>query len=297
MLDAHSDEVGFMVQSINPDGTLTIIPLGGWNTNTLSSSRVIVRNSMGAFIPGVIASKTIQNMDLEERKNSLCTYSKLSVDIGSSSFDETVDSFGIDIGDSCAPEGNFVFDEKRKLLWGKAFDCRLGCAALIETMKRLQGEPLPIDIVGVFSTQEELGERGCRVAITQVHPQIAICFEGSPADDTFVHDYKPQTALKKGAMFRFFDKSIVCSPRFQRFVLDTAKNNNISIQKGVRKHGGNNASVINTAYDGVPVVVAGIPVRYTHTCLSLASYEDFELTVQIVTSIVRSLTREVIDSF
>ena len=29
-LDAHSDEVAFMVQAICPNGTLRIIPLGGW---------------------------------------------------------------------------------------------------------------------------------------------------------------------------------------------------------------------------------------------------------------------------
>ena len=31
MLDAHSDEVGFMVHSIRPNGTLRFVALGGWN--------------------------------------------------------------------------------------------------------------------------------------------------------------------------------------------------------------------------------------------------------------------------
>ena len=30
MLDAHTDEVGFMVQSITATGLLRIVPLGGW---------------------------------------------------------------------------------------------------------------------------------------------------------------------------------------------------------------------------------------------------------------------------
>lgn len=35
LLDAHSDEVGFMVQAIKPDGTLRFIPIGGWNEKSL----------------------------------------------------------------------------------------------------------------------------------------------------------------------------------------------------------------------------------------------------------------------
>ena len=47
MLDAHSDEVGFMVHSIRPNGTLRFVALGGWNVGSLASSKVLVRNSEG----------------------------------------------------------------------------------------------------------------------------------------------------------------------------------------------------------------------------------------------------------
>ena len=47
MLDAHSDEVGFMVQAIKPDGTLRFIPIGGWNEKSLPSSKVQVYTEKG----------------------------------------------------------------------------------------------------------------------------------------------------------------------------------------------------------------------------------------------------------
>lgn len=50
---------------------------------------------------------------------------------------------------------------------------------------RHSDENLNVDLVGVLSTQEELGERGVKVAVGKVAPQIALCFEGCPADDTF----------------------------------------------------------------------------------------------------------------
>ena len=51
MLDAHSDEVGFMVHSIRPNGTLRFVALGGWNVGSLASSKVLVRNAEGNWLP------------------------------------------------------------------------------------------------------------------------------------------------------------------------------------------------------------------------------------------------------
>ena len=35
MLDAHSDEVGLVIHSIKPNGTLRFLMLGSWNKNAL----------------------------------------------------------------------------------------------------------------------------------------------------------------------------------------------------------------------------------------------------------------------
>ena len=57
---------------------------------------------------------------------------------------------------------------------------------------------LTVNITGVLSSQEEVGERGACVVRNAVQPQIAICFEGCPADDTVTESYAIQTGLKKG---------------------------------------------------------------------------------------------------
>lgn len=297
MLDAHTDEVGFMVHSIKADGLLRFVLLGGWDKFSLLSNRVVVRNSLGKYVPGIIASKPYQFMDFSERNQFQYDISNLAIDIGATSREEAINDFNIRIGEPIAPDTKFQIDIERNLMYGKAFDCRIGCAALIETMHRLRGEELPFDIVGVFSSQEELGDRGCKVAVNRVRPQVAFCFEGCPADDTFRGLYDVQTALKKGPMFRFMDRSIVCNPRYQRYVLDLAEQKRLLVQCSVREHGGSNASVINTAYDGVPVVVAGIPVRYIHTCNCLAYYDDFETTVQLAVEVIKSLSVEAISMF
>ncbi len=288
MLDAHSDEVGFMIHSVNPDGTLRFVTLGGWSSAVLASTRVLVRNADGTLLPGIVTVRRAPSADPAKRK-ALPEIQEMAIDVGAVSRDEALGAFRIRIGEPAAPETSFHFDEAHGLMFGKAFDCRLGCAALIETLRRLQGCPLPFDVVGVFSAQEELGMRGCRVAVERVRPQIAFCFEGSPADDTAIRTWEAQTALRRGPMFRFLDQSVICSPRFQRYVLHLAEKAGIPAQGAVRENGGNDAAVINTACGGVPVVVAGIPVRYTHTGNGMACYDDFEATVRLAVETLKSL--------
>lgn len=297
MVDAHSDEVGFMVHSIKPNGTIRFVTLGGWSKLALAASKVLIRNVWGDLVPGIIAAKPVHFMKPAERAGFVPEISDLVIDVGATSREEAVNAFGIRMGQPIVPATRFACDEKHDVLMGKAFDCRIGCAVLIEALRRLEGEALPCDVVGVLSSQEEVGERGCRVAVHHVKPQAALVLEGCPADDTFTEPYAIQTALRKGPMFRFMDVSVICSPRYLKFVLDLAEKKKLPIQTSVREGGGNNAAVINTAFDGIPAVVAGVPVRYIHSMHCMTSYSDFEATVELVIEILRNLTPDVIAGF
>ena len=80
-LDGHSDEVAFMVQAIRPDGNLRIIPLGGWVTSNVPAHKVWVRNALGEYIPGIVASKPPHYMTEAERKAPL-VFENITVDVG-----------------------------------------------------------------------------------------------------------------------------------------------------------------------------------------------------------------------
>ncbi len=68
MLDAHSDEVGFMVQCIKPDGTLRFAPLGRMVECNLPAHRVRVLSADGVYVPGVVATKPPHFLSEAERK-------------------------------------------------------------------------------------------------------------------------------------------------------------------------------------------------------------------------------------
>ncbi len=298
MLDAHSDEVGFMVHSIRPEGTLRVVQLGGWNRATLPGAAVSVRNRDGRWLPGVIAAKPPHFMsEAEKERQGTPEIRDLAVDIGATSAKEAAEVFKIRIGEPVVPAAPFRCDAENGLFFGKAFDCRIGCAALLEVMRRIADEDLEIDVVGALSVQEEVGERGCKITTNRIRPDAAIVFEGCPADDTFGEAYAMQTKLKRGPMIRFMDKSVICNPRFVRFALDLAEQKGIPAQAAVREGGGNDAAIIQSQLSGAPAIVLGVPVRYIHTPACIAAAHDYEATVELALALIHALNESVIKAF
>ena len=294
MLDAHADEVGFIVQAIKPNGTLRFLPLGTWNEKALASSRVQVRTKNG-YIPGVI-SAIPPHFLTEAQRLSPVNYDGLWIDIGANSDKETKE-LGVDTGAPVVPLTPFEYDRERGLLYGKAFDDRLGVAALLEVLKKLRNTPLNVDIVGVISAQEEVGMRGIKAVMGNIKPDAAICLEGCPADDTFTPDYLVQDRLRCGVMVRHYDTSVICTPRFVAFTEEVAEKSGVKVQMAVRSGGGNNGAYIVSANGGTPVIVAGVPVRYIHTCHCIAAMEDVTANIDLVIALCKQLNEKTIKAF
>ena len=295
-LDAHSDEVGFMVQAICPNGTLRIIPIGGWVSHNIPAHKVWVRNRYGKYIPGLTASKPPHFMTEQERKAPL-DIKDITVDVGAVSREEAIEVYGIRIGEPVAPDVTFTYAEDTDLMVGKSFDCRLGCAAILKTMHELAGQELAVDIVGACASQEEVGVRGATVTAQVIQPDLAIVFEGCPADDTCVEPYMVQTAIKRGPMLRHIDARMITNPRYQRYALDLAEKLGIPVQDAVRAAGSTNGAAIHLTGRGVPVIVIGVPVRYAHTHYGVSAYADFGNAVKLACEILKRADADLIESF
>lgn len=286
MLDAHLDEVGLIVQAVKPNGTMRFLRLGGITPSALPATSWKIRTSAGNTVQAVVASKPPHFMS-EAEKHQPLDPDQMILDCGTSSREET-EALGIGIGSPACPDVSCAYDRERDLFYGKAFDCRIGAAAEIETMKRLREENLPCSLSASFSVQEEVGERGVRANAEALKPDVMICFEGCPADDTFSADYMIQSALGKGPMLRNMDVSMITNWHFQKFAVDTAKANNIPVQQSVRKGGGTNGAAVNIQY-GTPAIVIGIPVRYIHSSHCFVKYSDYQAAVDLACAIVRKL--------
>ncbi len=295
MLDGHSDELGFIVQSIRPNGAINFLPLGGWVPGVVLGGLVRVRNSEGKYINGVIGAKPPHFMTEAERGKQL-SISDMIIDIGATSKKEVEEHYKIELGAPVVPHVPTEVREDTGVILTKSLDNRLGCAAVIDTLDRVRGKELAVDVVGSLSSQEETGGRGIRSSVTRNKPDIIIVFEGTPSDDIFVPDAYAQGQMGKGAQIRHFDRSMIANPRLMKFAKDLAKKHGIKIQEAVRSGGGTNAGHAHVMELGIPCIVIGAPVRYAHSYQCISSLEDYESCVQLALAIIEEITPEIIAS-
>ncbi|MEG0763599.1 MAG: M20/M25/M40 family metallo-hydrolase [Oscillospiraceae bacterium] len=293
MLDAHTDEVGFMVQSITDKGLLRIVPLGGWVEHNIPAHIFWVRNKNGELIKAVSSSKPPHFMTDAQRKAAI-TLDDIFLDVGVCCRNDAIELLNIEPGAPVCPDVSFEYNDSTDVMLGKAFDCRLGCAAAIEIFERLANRPLNVRVAASFSSQEEVGLRGAKVAAARLCPSLAICLEGTPADDMFTAECEIQGGLKRGVQLRYRDGTMVSSPAFVAFARKIAEENGINLQCAVRTGGGTNAGNIHLAANGVPTLVLGIPVRYAHTHYGYAAQSDFDAAVDLATAIIKALTPDVL---
>ncbi|MDO5028313.1 MAG: M20/M25/M40 family metallo-hydrolase [Bacillota bacterium] len=293
-LDAHTDEVGFMVQSINDNGTMNFVGLGGWLPTNIPAHLVAIKKKNGDLVEGITGSTPPHFMAKEDRDKAL-TIESMFIDVGARSRQELIEDFGIEVGAPISPLVDFNFNEEKGLLRGKAFDNRLGCACIVETMKRLKDSTdLNLNVVGAFASQEEVGMRGAKITSQRIKPDLAIVFEGSPADDLYFPKNLAQGALGQGVQIRHLDQSYIGNVDFINLAKTIACDQGIKYQSAVRRAGSTNAGAIHLSEKGVPVLVLGIPSRYVHSHYNFALVEDFEATVNLAVKVIEALDQAAI---
>lgn len=295
LLDAHSDELGFMVQSITSKGLLKVVPVGSWDPRNIPAHTVLVFTEKHGWIKGVFASKPPHFM-MEAERGKATTFDQLLLDVGASSKKEAVEIFDIHVGAPIVPDVRTEVIAGGKLM-GKAFDNRMGCALVIDLMNHFKDKELAVDLVGALSAQEEVGTRGAAITSFDIEPDACIVFEGTPADDTFTDADEIQGGIGLGSQIRHRDNSMISNPVMTRFAVKIARMNEIAHQEAVRTGGGTNGGVYHMANQGIPSIVLGVPVRYAHTHHGISSYSDYEATFQWACRIIEHITASDIAEF
>jgi len=294
----HIDEIGFMVRGIMPSGFIKFIGLGGWTTQTLPSQRVLIRNTEGGFVTGVIGMKPPHMMSEDERAKAP-KIDSLYIDIGASSAGEVTGKFKIELGCPILPYSEFTRLNGGSLFCGKAFDNRAGVTAMIDIMKASAGLNGSIEVIGVGSSQEESGLRGAKTSAFAIDPDMAIVIDTPPADDTPNNEtaYPAQGKIGSGPQVRLFDPTMIANHRLVSFVRNVAAAGKIPVQYAVRSSGGTDAGSVHLVNHGVPTIVIGIPTRYIHSHTSVIDVSDIDSTVRLVLAMIGNLTPEIVDSF
>jgi putative aminopeptidase FrvX len=289
LLAAHMDVLGLMVKYIDKQGFISFETIGGWDERVLPGMRVQLCGSKGPVI-GVIGTKPVHLQEKEEQKNPF-KLKELFIDIGAGSKEEA-EKAGISVGDfiSRNRQVNKLLGKKAT---GAGFDNRVGCAVMIEAMKRLKGfKGFKGTVYAVGTVQEEPGLIGVRGAIFGIEPDVVLALDTNIAGDT--PEIKPTESnlvLGKGVSLGLKDAISIMGPNVKKWIIETARQSKISLQLNVMSGGATDASIAPMIREGVPSACISVPVRYVHTPVEVVDMDDMESMVKLTVECVKSAGR------
>jgi endoglucanase len=277
MLDAHMDEVGFMIVADEGEGLYRFETVGGIDVRHLVGKQVLVGKDHS---PAVIGGKPVHLMNGDERTRKV-PLDTLRIDTGLSGKAKVGDRAGFAT----------KFRRVGPSILSKSIDDRIGVATLIELMKRA---PASIDLCVAFSVQEEIGLRGAKVAAQYFNPDLAIAVDSTPAYDLPSYEggenISYNTKLGLGPAIYIADGSTLHDPRLVRFLQETAEAEGIPYQFRQPGGGGTDSGAIQRSLAGIPTVSVSVPHRYTHSPVSISRIEDWKNTINLLHAALKRIT-------
>ncbi|MDD3626058.1 MAG: M42 family metallopeptidase [bacterium] len=270
MLAGHMDEIGVLCTYIDKDGFIRFSPVGGVSKYGLIGTRVKFING----VKGIIGAESLKKPDdfvLE----------KLYIDIGARSTKEA---------EKLVPIGTFgVFDREVDVLGtrvaAKAHDDRIGCIVMMEVLEKVYKKKLPYTVYFVFTTQEEVGLRGAKVAAYDLEPDFGIALDVTATGDT-LDGYKMAVKLGAGVAIKVKDSSLITHPKLKDLLVKTAEKNKIKFQLEILDRGGTDAGAIHLTKSGIPSTVLSIPTRYVHSQSEMIDLDDVKATEDLLEKLI-----------
>lgn len=280
VLDAHIDQIGMCVTYITADGFVKVGNLGGLDRRLLPAQQVVIHGKQE--IKGVVCSVPPH---LSRGEGKVLEMEDVAIDTGFSK--DELEKF-VSLGDS------ITFDVKCRSLAGTritggALDDRCGVASILYALELLQNRKTAYNVTVIFSTQEELGERGAKIGAYTLNPDIAIA-----VDVSFAYaegeDMKKCGYLGKGAMIGI---SPCLSREISESLINTAKSANLKYQIEVMNGlTSTNADQYSISRQGAKACTLSIPLRNMHTPVEVIDIEDVRNAGEILAEFIGGLKND-----
>lgn len=275
MLDAHLDEIGFIVTG-HESGFVKFATIGGVDPRMLPACEIKLMTQPPTF--GIVCASPacVQTGDAAEKAQKA---DEMYIDVGMTA--EQVKET-IPVGTpGVYRRGARRFGES--LMCGKTMDDRSCFACLVRAAELLKDTELNVDLYILGSTQEEVGMRGAQTAAFAVYPDwciaVDVCHAKTP-------DCKSWQTLELGGGV------VICrGPNMNRAFTDkiiaAADSCGAKYQISAEPDGnsGTNAAAIQTARAGVCTALLSLPLKYMHTPVEVISLEDAECTAKALAAL------------
>jgi len=284
LVAAHTDEIGAIVKSVEPNGWIRFEKIGGVGDALILGRQVSVD---GHF--GIVGVKAGHFMTPKER-GEVKPHSELYIDVGCNS-DKEVAELGIKPGDQICQWPYYNEFTNSDLLCAKALDDRVGCAVLVQLLKELQNHTFEGTLYAVFTVQEEVGLRGAQVASYNIKPDYAIALDTVPAGDTpdvnFIKEFP--VAIGKGPLLQLMSRSFLMNPIMKKLMVEVCEKSGEPYQLALFTGGNTDAAAMHLQAGGILSAALTIPRRYSHSPVEVLNINDCVASLNIIKQFVEDM--------
>ena len=278
MLDAHIDQIGFLITEVTEEGFLRFTTVGGVDQRMLLGSELTVLTKKGPILGIVAAIPPHLQKDGDDKKS--VPIPEMVVDIGMTGEQAKK---AVRVGDYMA-FANDAMELQGDALCGKAFDDRACLVCLLHTMDLLQGKPLAVNVVVSASTKEETGFQGGISAGFKVQPDYAIAVDVTHARTGDA----PQVIVKLGDGPNV-DMGSNSNPKFAKRVIEVARAKQIPhIVTSCPAGSGTNAWPIQMQGQGVTTLVVSLPLKYMHSPVEMLRMSDVKNVGKLLAAFIET---------
>lgn len=276
MLDAHIDQIGFIVKEITDDGYLRFATIGGVDPRMLLGTEVLVLAKTS--LRGIISCMP-PHLTTDRSKST--PVSEMLIDIGYQTKERALEFVKVGTPIIYADE---AYQISKDSITSKALDDRAGIASILHTLELIKDCELDVNVVAIFSCTEEVSGVGSMVATFDINPDFAIVVDVTHAktpDASSIGTFDMgQITIAKGPNLhkKLTNDLIMC-----------AKAYDIPFSLEIEERGtGTNANHIQVLRSGIPVALLGIPLKYMHTQIETIKISDAILVSKLMAMYIKN---------
>jgi putative aminopeptidase FrvX len=288
LIQAHMDEIGFVVRSISDDGFLWLDTAQGPRRQSPDRRYMIGQTAQvlgrhGVAARGIFAAASGHTMTQAQVDKAHLGFEDVFVDIGVTSRREA-EMFGVHVGSPVI--WYRPLQRVGRYLSGKAMDDRMPLAIMDQLLHDSNRAALGCELWFGATVQEENGLHGARAMGVRGQFDMVLALDvGLTGDIPTVGLREYDARLGGGPTLVHKDAAIQYDRRLLWHCADLAAQEGIAYQHGVyANYGSDGVGFIDT---NIPALLIGIPTRYTHTAFEMIDPSDVHATVRLLQAFIQ----------
>jgi endoglucanase len=270
LLDAHIDQIGYVVIGFTADGFVRFQSLGT-NEDTLVGSELSILTKNGP-LKGVVGYVPSFETITKGAENNVPEIKDMFIDLGFNK-EEAMES--VEIGDFIGFANGDAVELGDGIIMGRSTDDRACFMAIARALEILKDEELDVDVIAIGSTREEFDGAGARARAWASKPEYVIAL-----------DVSGFSGLGSGAIIARGPES---SAKMADALEEVARAKCIPyVQRSIPEISGTNGKHYQTAAFGAKVCVISLPQKYMHTPSEIVSIGDIENVGSLLASFLRT---------